>query len=40
MKKIVSALIVIVCGLLMGSVVHGSQETELMADSHDNKLYI
>ena len=35
MKKIVSALIVIVCGLLMGSVVHGSQETKLMTDSHD-----
>ena len=30
MKKIMSAMMVIVCGLLMGSVVHGSQETELM----------
>ena len=35
MKKIVSALMVIICGLLMGSVVHSSQEAELMADSHD-----
>lgn len=35
MKKIVSVLIGIVCGLLMGSAVHGSQETELMANSHD-----
>ena len=35
MKKMMSAMMVIVCGLLMGSVVHGSQETELMADSYD-----
>ena len=35
MKKIVSALLIIVCGLLPGSMVHGSQETKLMADSHD-----
>ncbi len=35
MKRIVSVFIVIVCGLLMGGVVHGSQETELMANRHD-----
>ena len=35
MKKIVSALLLIVCGLLPGSMVHGSQETERMANSYD-----
>ena len=35
MKRIVSVFIVIVCGLMMGGVVHGSQETELMANRHD-----
>ena len=35
MKKIVSAVIVIVCALLMGSGVYGAQETELMADSYN-----
>ncbi len=35
MKKIVSALLIIVCGLLPGSMVHGSQETERMANSYD-----
>lgn len=33
MKKIGLVLIVIICGLLMGSVVYGSQETEQMAYS-------
>jgi len=39
MKRIVSALVIIVCGILMGSIVHGSQETELMASSYDIKGY-
>lgn len=35
MKKIVSALTIIVCGLLMGSMAHGSQKMERMANSYD-----
>jgi hypothetical protein len=31
MKKIVSALTINVCGLLMGIIAYGSQEKELMA---------
>ena len=35
MKKRVLLMLIAVCGLLMGTAVHGSQETELMANNYD-----
>lgn len=35
MKKIMLVFIILVCGSLMGTIVHGAQETELVASSYD-----